>query len=69
LATDKNNLYVGSYLGGVFISEGGEKVYYPINTGLGSTIVFKLLIKEGLIYGGTKEGLYERRNKIWKRIF
>jgi hypothetical protein len=53
----------------VFISEGGEKVYYPINTGLGSTIVFKLLIKEGLIYGGTKEGLYERRNKIWKRIF
>jgi ligand-binding sensor domain-containing protein len=51
-------VYAGTFRGGVFRSHDNGKTWQPVNTGLKRLEIKSLLIRHGVVYAGTGDGLY-----------
>lgn len=60
---DKNILYLGSYIGGFFISYDNGGKWYPANTRLFNTNIRDIEILQDKIYLATENGIYKTDNK------
>ena len=74
IALAEDRLYVGSLLGGCFVSKDCGESWNPINTGLLNTNIRYLFIdpdKEKRIYAATEGGIYitENGGVVWKPSF
>jgi photosystem II stability/assembly factor-like uncharacterized protein len=72
IAMTKDRLYVGSSLGGCFVSKDDGESWGPINTGLDNTNIRHLFIdpdEEKIIYAATEGGIYitETEGRVWRR--
>ncbi len=66
----KNILYLGSYIGGFFISYNNGSKWYPANTGLSNTNIRDIAISKDSIYLATENGFYKTENggKSFKKL-
>lgn len=60
---EKHILYLGSYIGGFFISYDNGKQWQPANTGLYNTNIRDIATSGDTIYLATENGLYKREKK------
>ncbi|MGH7229893.1 MAG: WD40/YVTN/BNR-like repeat-containing protein, partial [Nitrospiraceae bacterium] len=51
-------VYAGTFRGGVFRSQDAGNTWQPVNTGLKRLEIKSLLIRHGVVYAGTGDGLY-----------
>ncbi|HJU04106.1 MAG TPA: hypothetical protein VJ692_03070 [Nitrospiraceae bacterium] len=51
-------IYAGTFRGGVFRSHDNGKSWQPVNAGLKRLEIKSLLIRHGVVYAGTGDGLY-----------
>ena len=59
LATGRDGaIYAGTFRGGVFRSHDGGNTWQSLNAGLKRLEIKSLLIKDGVVYAGTGDGLY-----------
>ncbi|MDQ6735278.1 MAG: hypothetical protein M3Z35_14360 [Nitrospirota bacterium] len=59
-AAPNGMVYVGTFRGGVFRTKDGGKSWESFNSGLKRLEVKSLLVKQGVLYAGTGDGLYSR---------
>lgn len=63
IVREKDILYLGSYIGGFFISQDNGKQWQPANTGIYNTNIRDIAISGDTIYLATENGLYKREKK------
>lgn len=61
ITKDKNALYLGTYIHGLFVSYNNGKRWEAENTGLSNTNINDIAIVGDTIYVATEDGLYKRK--------
>lgn len=71
MTIDNNGiLYAGTDMDGIYVSRDGGKMWEPVNEGLSSLRISKLLSKNGDIYAGTFSGIFKKsfNSEKWEDI-